>query len=110
MFPKCCQAFAVIYFYVTSCANRSTVLQSTVSQGCFVLCEVRSVVILFISELWLKKNPVRRMPMPWKQEDVSFKDASVFLHILQAGAEHIPEQVMQYLRTGTPRGDTKRFL
>lgn len=84
-----------------------TVLQSTISQECFVLCEVRSVAILFISELWLKKNPVRRMPMPWKQEGVPFKDARVFLHALQAGVEHTPEQVMQCLRTGTPRGGTK---
>lgn len=110
MFSRCRQAFAVTCFYVTTCANGSLLLQSTVSPECFVLCEVRSVAILFISELWLKRNPVRRMPMAWKQEDVSFKDANVFLHALQAGEKHTPEQVLQYLRTGTLQGVKKRFF
>jgi len=48
--------------------------------------------------------------MAWKQEDVSFKDANVFLHALQAGEKHTPEQVLQYLRTGTLQGVKKRFF
>lgn len=47
MFSRCRQAFAVTCFYVTTCANGSLLLQSTVSPECFVLCEVRSVVIHF---------------------------------------------------------------